>query len=49
MPDIPRAQNGEVGSVMSANVPASIAMGSPGRRGIQAEPAPARVAACSLS
>ena len=33
-----RAQNGEVGSVASANVPASIAMGSPGRRGVQAEP-----------
>ena len=33
-----RAQNGEVGSVASANVPASIAMGSSGRRGIQAEP-----------
>ena len=33
-----RAQNGEVGSVASANVPASIAMGSPGRRGAHAEP-----------
>jgi hypothetical protein len=33
-----RAQNGEVGSVASANVPASIALGSPGRRGAQAEP-----------
>lgn len=33
-----RAQNGEVGSVASANVPASIAIGSPGRRGDQAEP-----------
>ena len=33
-----RAQNGEVGSVASANVPASIAMGSPGRRDAQAEP-----------
>jgi hypothetical protein len=33
-----RAQNGEVGSVASANVPESIAMGSPGRRVAQAEP-----------
>ena len=32
-----RAQNGEVGSVASANVPASIALGSPGRDA-QAEP-----------
>jgi len=33
-----RAQNGEVGSVASANVPASIAVGAPDRRGAQAEP-----------
>ena len=33
-----RAQNGEVGSVASANVPASIALGSSGPRVAQAEP-----------
>ena len=33
-----RAQNGEVGSVASANVPASMAIGLPGRRGAHAEP-----------
>ncbi len=33
-----RAQNGEVGSVASANVPALIALGSSGRRAAQAEP-----------
>ena len=49
LPDVRRAQNGEVGSAASANVPASIALGSSGRRRAQAEPGAARVAACLLS